>query len=107
LIRRCLKQHGLEQRDLAATAQATESYISQLPAWKKEPPAPGRTGIYEKIARVLRLQSSDLSNLAGPQRKEEVREKVAQPSAAFIQRAPGINSAQMQYRPAKGVAQSV
>jgi hypothetical protein len=56
----------------------TESYISQLLAGKKAPPAPGRTDIYEKIGRVLRLPSGELSNLADLQRKEELRKKAAE-----------------------------
>src|SRR5947209_5999278 len=79
LIRHRLKELGLEQKDLAAAAQVTESYISQLLARKKAPPAPGRTDIYEKIGRVLRLPSGKLSNLADLQRKEELRKKVAEP----------------------------
>jgi transcriptional regulator with XRE-family HTH domain len=79
LIRRRLKELGLEQKDLAVAAQVTESYISQLLARKKAPPAPGRTDIYEKLARVLKLPSEDLANLAELQRKEELRKKVAEP----------------------------
>jgi transcriptional regulator with XRE-family HTH domain len=79
LIRHRLKELGLEQKDLAAAAQVTESYISQLLARKKAPPAPGRTDIYEKIGRVLRLPSGRLSNLADLQRKEELRKRVAEP----------------------------
>jgi transcriptional regulator with XRE-family HTH domain len=40
VIRQRLQQLGLEQRDLATAAQVTESYISQLLARKKAPPAP-------------------------------------------------------------------
>jgi transcriptional regulator with XRE-family HTH domain len=79
LIRQRLKELGLEQKDLAAAVQVTESYISQLLARKKAPPAPGRTDIYEKIGQFLRLPSGDLSNLAELQRKEELRKKVADP----------------------------
>jgi len=57
----------------------TESYVSRLLARKKGPPAPGRTDIYEKFAKVLRLPSGDLSNLAELQRKEELRKKVTEP----------------------------
>ena len=78
LIRQRLKELGLEQKDLAAAAQVTESYISQLLARKKAPPAPGRTDIYEKIGKALRLPSGELSNLANLQRKEELRKKVAE-----------------------------
>lgn len=78
LIRHRLKELGLEQKDLAAAAQVTESYISQLLARKKAPPSPGRTDIYEKIGRALKLPSGELSNLADLQRKEELRKKVAE-----------------------------
>ena len=78
LIRQRLKELGLDQKDLAAAAQVTESYISQLLARKKAPPSPGRTDIYEKIGRVLKLPSGELSNLADLQRKEELRKRVVE-----------------------------
>jgi transcriptional regulator with XRE-family HTH domain len=77
LIRHRLKELGLEQKDLAAAAEVTDSYISQLLARKKAPPAPGRTDIYEKIGKALKLPSGELSKLADLQRKEELRKKVA------------------------------
>lgn len=79
LIRHRLKELGLEQKDLAAAGQVTESYISQLLARKKAPPAPGRTDIYEKIGKALKLPRGELSNLAEQQRKEALRKKVAEP----------------------------
>jgi transcriptional regulator with XRE-family HTH domain len=79
LIRHRLKELGLEQKDLAASAQVTESYISQLLARKKAPPAPGRTDIYEKLASILGLSGDELSQLAEQQRKEELLRRVAQP----------------------------
>lgn len=79
LIRQRLKELGLEQKDLAAAAQVTESYISKLLARKKAPPSPGRTDIYEKIGRVLKLPGGELSKLADLQRIEELRKKVAEP----------------------------
>jgi transcriptional regulator with XRE-family HTH domain len=85
LIKHRLKELGLEQKDLAAAAQVTESYISQLLAGKKAPPAPGRTDIYEKIGRVLRLPSGELSNLADLQRKEELRKKAAETPRPLFQ----------------------
>ena len=78
LIRQRLKELGLGQKDLAAAAQVTESYISQLLARKKAPPAPGRTDIYEKIGRALKLPSGELSRLADLQRNEELRKRVAE-----------------------------
>jgi transcriptional regulator with XRE-family HTH domain len=78
LIRHRLKELGLDQKDLAAAAAVTESYISQLLARKKAPPAPGRTDIYEKIGKALKLPSGELSRLADLQRNEELRKRVAE-----------------------------
>jgi transcriptional regulator with XRE-family HTH domain len=79
LIRERLSELGKDQKDLAAAAQVTESYISQLLARKKAPPAPGRTDIYEKIGQFLRLPSGELSKLAADQRQLELKKKVAEP----------------------------
>ncbi len=79
LIRQRLSELDLGQKDLAVSAQVTESYISQLLARKKAPPAPGRTDIYEKLERVLRLPNGELSRLAEVQRQLELKKKVAQP----------------------------
>ena len=78
LIRHRLKDLGLEQKDLAAAAQVTESYISQLLARKRAPPSPGRTDIYEKIGRALKLPTGELSKLAGLQRAEDLRKRAAE-----------------------------
>jgi transcriptional regulator with XRE-family HTH domain len=77
LIRQRLRKLGLEQKDLAAAAEVTESYISQLLSRKKAPPAPGRTDIYEKIASVLQLPGETLAELANLQRENGFRKKVA------------------------------
>src|SRR6202007_3342166 len=74
----------LEQKDLAAAAQVTNSYISQLLARKKLPPAPDRTDIYEKMARVLKLPSDRLSKLAELQRREELKRDLAGPPAPMF-----------------------
>lgn len=79
LIRQRLGELGLDQKDLAAAARVTESYISQLLTRKKAPPAPGRTDIYEKIGRFLKLPSGELARLADVQRKLELKKKVAEP----------------------------
>src|SRR5579871_3451490 len=79
LIRHRLNELGLEQKDLASAVQVTESYISQLLARKKAPPAPGRTDLYEKIGQFLKLPSGELSRLANLQREEELKKKVVVP----------------------------
>jgi transcriptional regulator with XRE-family HTH domain len=73
VIRQRLRELGLEQRDLAAAAKVTESYISQLLTRKKLPPAAARTDIYDKIGKFLRLPSGNLAKLAEEQRMEELK----------------------------------
>jgi len=81
LIRERLAGLGLEQKDLAAAAGVTESYISQLLTRKKLPPAPDRTGIYDKLAGFLKLPAGQLSKLAEVQRRDELKRKLAEPPA--------------------------
>jgi transcriptional regulator with XRE-family HTH domain len=81
LIRERLAGLGLEQKDLAAAAGVTESYISQLLTRKKLPPAPDRTDIYDKVGRFLKLPAGHLSKLADLQRKEELKRKLDDPPA--------------------------
>ena len=76
LIRNRLKELGLGQRDLARAAHVTESYISQLLAEKKLPPAPNRTDMYDKIGRALQLPEGQLAKLAELQRHEHFRKRL-------------------------------
>ncbi len=85
VIRHRLDELGIEQRDLAVAAGVTESYISQLLAKKKTPPAPDRTDIYEKIAKFLKLSSKELARLADTQRREELKRKVLDPPRPLFQ----------------------
>ena len=86
VIKRRLEELGLEQKDLASAAEVTESYISQLLARKKLPPAPDRTDIYAKMARFLKLPSDRLSKLAEHQRREELkRDLVGPPAPLFME----------------------
>jgi transcriptional regulator with XRE-family HTH domain len=75
---------GLEQKDLAAAAEVTESYISQLLGRKKMPPAPDRTDIYDKMSRLLKLPPGKLSKLADLQRKEELKRSLSDPPAPLF-----------------------
>jgi transcriptional regulator with XRE-family HTH domain len=84
LIKRRLEDLGLEQKDLAAAAEVTESYISQLLARKKLPPAPGRTDIYGKMAKFLKLPSDKLSKLVDLQRMEELKRHMGDPPAPLF-----------------------
>ncbi len=84
VIRQRMEEMGLEQKDLAAAAEVTESYISQLLTGKKAPPAPERTDIYSKLEGSLNLPSGRLSRLADFQRKEELKRKVVDPPAPLF-----------------------
>ena len=79
LIRQRLSELGLDQKDLAVAAQVTESYISQLLARKKAPPAPGRTDIYDRIGRRLGLPGGELAKLADAQRQLEFQKRAGTP----------------------------
>ncbi len=85
LIKHRLNELGLEQKDLAGAVQVTESYISQLLARKKAPPAPGRTDLYERIGQFLKLPSGELSRLANLHRQEELKKKVVVPPGPLFQ----------------------
>ena len=80
-IQQRLKELGLEQRELAAAAEVTESYISQLLTGKKAPPAANRTDIYEKMNAFLKLPKGRLTALVEAQRREEWKKKLADPPA--------------------------
>ncbi len=84
LIRQRLKELGTEQRDLAAAAQVTESYISQLLTGKKAPPAPERTDIYDRMETFLRLPAGKLATLADLVRTDALKRKLADPPAPLF-----------------------
>jgi transcriptional regulator with XRE-family HTH domain len=84
VIQQRLKELGLEQRDLAAASQVTESYISQLLTRRKAPPAVDRTDLYEKMNAFLKLPAGQLSALVSAQRREELKKKLADPPAPLF-----------------------
>jgi len=85
VIKERLEALGFEQKDLAAAAQVTESYVSQLLTRKKMPPAPDRTDIYEKIGTFLRLPSGKLAKLAEAQRRQELKRGFEDPPAPLFE----------------------
>jgi len=87
VIKTRLKELGLEQKDLAAAAHVTESYISQLLTRKKLPPAPDRTDIYEKMGNFLKLSNGELATLARAQRMDELRRDFEEPQGALLKEA--------------------
>jgi transcriptional regulator with XRE-family HTH domain len=83
-IKQRLEELGLEQRDLAVAAEVTESYISQLLTGKKLPPEPGRTDIYDKIGKFLKLPSGKLAKLADHQRREVLKRNLEDPPKPLL-----------------------
>jgi hypothetical protein len=83
-IKQRLEELHLEQRDLAAAANVTESYISQLLTRKKLPPASDRTDIYAKMEKVLKLPSGRISKLADHERREEAKKKLGEPPTPLL-----------------------
>jgi len=79
MIRKRLKELSLEQKDLAAAAKVTESYVSHLLTRKKLPPAPDRTDIYPKMEKVLQLRLGSLSELAELERRTDLKKQLASP----------------------------
>jgi transcriptional regulator with XRE-family HTH domain len=84
VIKQRLEVLGLEQRELAAAAKVTESYISQLLTRKKLPPTPERTDIYDKMEKFLKLPAGKLSKLAHDQRKEQLKRDLGEPPAPLL-----------------------
>ena len=85
LIKHRLEELGHEQRDLAAAAEVTESYISQLLTGKKALPAPNRSDIYKKVDAFLKLPSGELAKLANLQRREELKRTIEEPARPLFQ----------------------
>ncbi|HEV2085748.1 MAG TPA: helix-turn-helix transcriptional regulator [Gemmatimonadales bacterium] len=85
VIKQRLEEFGLEQRDLARAAQVTESYISQLLTRRRVPPAPGRTDIYEKMDKFLKLPRGELARVADRQRKEGLKRELGDQPAPLFQ----------------------
>jgi transcriptional regulator with XRE-family HTH domain len=80
-----MEELRFEQKDLAAAAEVTESYVSQLLTRKKLPPAPDRTDIYEKMGKFLKLSSGKLAKLAHAQRREELKRVFEDPPAPLFE----------------------
>jgi transcriptional regulator with XRE-family HTH domain len=85
VVKQRLEELKLEQKDLATAVGVTDSYISQLLSGKKLPPAPGRTDIYVKMGKFLKLPARKLSDLAGHQRTEALKKKLTHAPTALFQ----------------------
>jgi transcriptional regulator with XRE-family HTH domain len=84
VIKQRLEELHLDQRDLAAAANVTESYISQLLTRKKLPPASDRTDIYAKMEKFLKLPNGKIAKLADHERKEELKKNLGDPPTPLL-----------------------
>ena len=73
LMRRRLRELQRTPRELAEAVQVPEAYIADLLAGRRRPPAPGRTDVYERMTKFLRLHRNDLSTCARAERAGERR----------------------------------
>jgi len=62
LMRRRLRELRRTPRELAEAVEVPEAYIGDLLSGRRHPPAPGRTDVYERVTRFLRLHRNDLSS---------------------------------------------
>ncbi|MGH7676534.1 MAG: hypothetical protein ACREMV_14805 [Gemmatimonadales bacterium] len=62
LMRRRLRELRRTPRELADAVEVPEAYIADLLTGRRHPPAPGRTDVYERVTRFLRLHRNDLSS---------------------------------------------
>jgi transcriptional regulator with XRE-family HTH domain len=83
VLRQRLDELGLDQRDLAAAADVTESYVSQILTRKKAPPAPDRTDIYDRMDRFLKLPHGELARVAEAHLKAELKRRLGDTAPLF------------------------
>jgi Fe-S cluster assembly iron-binding protein IscA len=69
LMRRRLKELQRTPRELAEAVQVPEVYIADLLAGRRRPPAPGRTDVYDRMTKFLRLHRNDLPTCARVERE--------------------------------------
>lgn len=69
LVRRRLKELKRTPRELAEAVQVSEEYVADLLAGRRSPPAPGRTDLYDRMTKFLRLHRNDLPTCAKVERE--------------------------------------
>jgi hypothetical protein len=71
LVRRRLKELKRTPRELAEAIQVSEEYVADLLGGRRMPPAPGRTDLYDRMTKFLRLHRNDLPTCAKVEREAE------------------------------------
>ncbi len=75
LVRRRLKELKRTPQELADVLQVSERYIVDLVAGRRQPPPPGRSEVYAKMTRFLRLHRNDLPTCAQAERDGTTRHR--------------------------------
>lgn len=104
LISRRLKELDVDQRALARAAEVTDSYVSQLLNGNRRPPAPGRTDIYDKMNRFLRLPAGELARVAELERREALKRAIGETPAPLFEETRALVLRKCARRNAKAVA---
>lgn len=68
LMRRRLKELQRTPRELAEALAVPESYVTDLLTGRRRPPAPGRTDVYDRMTKFLRLHRNEASASARAER---------------------------------------
>lgn len=68
LLRRRLEETSKSPEELAEAAQVPPEYIDELLDGTRRPPLPGRTDVYDKMTRFLRLARNELATCASAER---------------------------------------
>lgn len=81
-----LLQHRLTElnrspAELAAAVQLPEPYIQDLLSGRRQPPLPGRTDVYDRMTRFLRLARNQLANCATAERASTATGELRGPRA--------------------------
>lgn len=74
-MRRRLNELQRTPGELADALEVPESYITDLLAGRRRPPAPGSTDVYDRMTRFLRLRRNELSTTARAERAGASREQ--------------------------------
>lgn len=80
LIRARLKELKRTPKELAEAVQVSEEYVRDLIAGRRVPPAPGRTDVYDRMTKFLKLHRNDLPACAKAER-DRLAERAKRPDA--------------------------
>ena len=81
LLRRRLEETRKSPEELAEAAQVPPEYIDGLLDGTRRPPLPGRTDVYDRMTRFLRLARNELATCASAERAAAAEQRPVLPDA--------------------------